>query len=54
VFCPVAKLTFFVAGGEKVGINPKINNIQLGYTSAKYELFMISDSGVRSKYLCYL
>lgn len=36
-------------GGEKVGINPKINNIQLGYASAKYELFMISDSGIRMK-----
>ena len=37
-----------------MGINPKINNIQLGYASAKYELFMISDSGVRSKYFYYL
>jgi ceramide glucosyltransferase len=47
-------LIFEIPGGEKVGINPKINNIQLGYASAKYELFMISDAGVRSKYFLFL
>lgn len=36
-------------GGENVGVNPKINNIHLGYSAAKYELVMISDSGIRSK-----
>ncbi|KAJ1525825.1 hypothetical protein ONE63_009026 [Megalurothrips usitatus] len=36
-------------GGEQVGINPKINNMQTGYSAAKYELIMISDAGICMK-----
>jgi ceramide glucosyltransferase len=36
-------------GGTNVGINPKINNMQQGYEVAKYELFMVSDAGLKSK-----
>jgi ceramide glucosyltransferase len=35
-------------GGNDIGINPKINNMQKGYEQAKYEFIWICDAGIRA------
>ena len=47
-FLPSPFQTFY--GGEKVGVNPKVNNMYPGYTAAKYELILVSDCRIRSKF----
>ena len=38
----------FLLGGNDIGINPKINNMQKGYEQAKYEFIWICDAGIRA------
>lgn len=38
-----------LGGAKELGINPKINNLAQAYDFAKYELLLISDSGIKSE-----
>jgi len=45
---PGADAKLFI-GGARVGVNPKINNMQPAYEAVKYELVLVSDSGIFMK-----
>lgn len=44
---PTVDARLFVGNAKNIGINPKINNLAQGYDSSKYDLLLISDSGIK-------
>lgn len=42
-------VTKLIVGGSHLGLNPKINNLYIGYKTAKYDLILISDSNIRAR-----